>query len=87
MPPPPPPPLPPLVFMVPRVTGHPVVPFRMIYNKIISKKHIHYPQLLVTTYKFSEIISYVKEICHFYAQGKTTMLTLYQKLLEIQTCK
>ena len=53
-----------LVFMVSRVTGHPVVPSRMIYSNIISKKHIHYPQLLGTSYKFSEIIS-------FYAQGKT----------------
>ena len=69
--------------MVSKVTDHPVVPLRMIYNKIISKKHIHYPQLLGTSYKFSEIISYFKEICHFYAQGKTIMLTLYQNLLEI----
>ena len=62
--------------MVSRVTGHPVVPFRMIYNNIISKKHIHYPQLLGTSYKFSEIISYFKEIIFI-------MLTLYQNLLEI----
>ena len=47
--------------MVLRVTGHPVVPFRMIYNKIVSNKHIHYPQLLGTFYKFSEIISYFLE--------------------------
>ena len=51
-----------LVFMVSRVTGHPVVPSRMIYNNVISKMHSHYPQLLGTSYK---------EICHFYAQGKT----------------
>ena len=28
------------------------------------------------------MISYFKEIFHFYAQGKTIMLTLYQNLLE-----
>ena len=55
----------------------------MIYNKIISKKHIHYPQLLGASYKFSEIISYFIETSHFYAQGKTVMLTFYQNMLEI----
>ena len=45
-----------------------VVPYRKIYNKIISKQHIHYPQLLGTSYTFSGIISYFKKICHFYAR-------------------
>ena len=56
--------------LVSSVTGHPVVPSRMIYNNIISKKHSHYPQLLGTSYKVSVIIS-LKKFCHFYAQGKT----------------
>ena len=58
-----------LVFMVSRVTGHPVVPSRMIYNNIISKKHSHYPQLLGTSYKVSEIIS-LKKFAIFMRKGK-----------------
>ena len=69
--------------MFSRVTGYPVVPFRMIYNNIISKKHIHYPQLLGTSYKFSEIIS-LKKFAIFMRKGKQyIMLTLYKKLLEM----
>ena len=65
-----------------KVTSHPVVQFIMIYNKIISRKHIHYAQLLGAPCKFSEMLLYFKEICHFYAEWKI-MLTLYQNLLEI----
>ena len=46
-----------------------MVPFRMIYNNIISKTHIHYPQLLGTSYKFSEIIS-LKKFAIFMCNGK-----------------
>ena len=54
-----------------------MVPFRMIYNNIISKKHIHYPQLLGTSYKFSEIIS-LKKFAIFMRKGKQyIMLALY----------
>ena len=67
------------------ITGHPVVPFRMIYNNIISKKHIHYPQLLDTSYKFSEIIS-LKKLAIFMRKGKQyIMLTLCKHLLEMMT--
>ena len=79
---PPPPPL--LVFMVSRVTGHPVVPSRMIYSNIISKTHSH-PQLLGTSYKVSEIIS-LKKFAIFMHKGKQyIMLTLYKYLLEMMT--
>ena len=71
--------------MVSRVTGHPVVPSRMIYINIISKKHSHYPQLLGTSYKVSEIIS-LKKFAIFMRKGKQyIMLTLYQHLLEMMT--
>ena len=74
-----------LVFMVSRVTGHPVVPSRMIYSNIISKKHSHYPQLLGTSYKVSEIIS-LKKFAIFMRKGKQyIMLTLYKHLLEMMT--
>ena len=74
-----------LVFMVSRVTGHPVVPSRMIYSNIISKKYSHYPQLLGTSYKVSEIIS-LQKFANFMRKGKQhTMLTLYKHLLEMMT--
>ena len=60
--------------MVLRVTGHRLVPSRMIYNNIISKKHIHYPQLLGTSYKFSEIIS-LKKFAIFMIKGKQVTST------------
>ena len=72
-----------LVFMVSRVTGHPVVPSRMIYNNIISKKRSHYQQLLGTSYKVSEIIS-LNKFAIFMRNGKQyIMLTLYKYLLEM----
>ena len=59
-----------LVFMVSRVTGHPVVPSRMIYSNIISKKHS--PLSTIIRYILQSFRNYIfKEICHFYAQGKT----------------
>ena len=74
------------VFMVSRVTGHPVVPFRMIYNNIISRKHSRYPQLLGTSYTFSGIIS-LKTLAIFMRKGKQyIMLPLYKNLLEMMPC-
>ena len=81
--PPPPPHL--LVFMVSSVTGHPVVPSRIIYNNIISKKHSHYPQLFGTSHKVSVIIS-SKKFAIFMRKGKQyIVLTLYKHLLEMMT--
>ena len=80
-----PPPLYLLVFMVSRVIGHPVVPSGMIYSNIISNKHSHYPKLLGTSYKVSEIIS-LKKFAIFMRKGKQyIMLTLYKHLLEMMT--
>ena len=63
--------------------GHHVVPFRMIYKNILSKKHVHYPELLGTSYKFSEIISLKKLAIIMRKRKQYIMLTLYKNLLEM----